>query len=240
MKGKVWLTLAAALLGGGSLGGLWIFRPGKGEEPPHQPLQGPPHEYFPLNPGNLWIYEVQEPLRGTYRERYEFGGLQEIQGRAFAVIVHTTEKDANYRAEHLFTYGPSGVELYRTTTAMGELATSLRFGSPQEALLTLPLDLRMGKKWEQLLEVHSTLTGRSLSCWVKGEVLGQESVQVPAGTFIAWKVRTQQRIGAEEVEVVGWYAFRVGQVQFERRSGPLTFRHRLVEALVNGRRFPSP
>jgi len=124
-----------------------------------------------------------------------------------------------------------GTETVEATTRQGGWIAKVRPGFPKveysPEFPALPFPLSVGKSWKFQTAARDPETGVQVPVKVQGEVLGWETVQVPAGSFDALKVRrvvylldaTYARSNTLITEY-DWYAPSAGRViRSENTSG---------------------
>lgn len=221
-------VILAALLSGGA-----VPAAGPPDEPPLPYVRG----------GSWWVYaspggsarvrleELEGVHDGARRYRWEI----RLAGAAM-------QEELVLRTDGLFTAS-------RTFTFVGRTLWALRFDPPE---LTVALPLEVGRRWEYRTPVLS----RSSRGWdqVEGAVEALEPVQVPAGTFDAYRIRLARRDSWGSVmDSVIWLDPRVGVVMadgvlrwpgltgaVQRMLGLDRLQLRLVEAHVEPARPERP
>lgn len=174
-------------------------------------------DLFPTQPGTLWQYEVVgHPTDDPY---VDYPGVETVtmekavraNGRTTLKLRALDDFTNRYRFPEL-SWDANGVEL-RGVTYWGPMAGE----AEGHAISLLRLPLAAGAKWDD-------------GQWI-GEIKGEETVKVPAGTFKAWKVSC---IGTYEqaYTAVGtyWIAPGTGIVKSELNTPAGIFESQMIPA----------
>jgi hypothetical protein len=191
-------------------------------QPRVRPALGPA-SYFPLNPGDHWLYERRGPAG---------------QSSTWGVTVGAGAPDAHAAYVTLSGYFPGAPRQVRV--GPGQRVVELDFHGGPDALWYL-LGATPGTRWRLTLADLPTL-GPVPAC-ISGSKLQladrSEIVRVPAGTFRN-VVRIDVGPPCADAGITGeWFAPGVGLVRREETSiaGPVI--SELVSATVAGRAFPA-
>lgn len=174
-------------------------------------------DLFPTQPGTVWQYEVVgHPTDDPY---VDYPGVQTVTleaaakkgGRTTLQLRALDDFTNEYRFPEL-SWDENGVEL-RGVTYYGPMMAA----ADGHAISLLRFPLQAGKKWDD-------------GQWV-GEIKGEETVKVHAGTFKAWKVSA---IGTYEnaYTAVGtyWIAPGTGIVKSELNTPSGIFESQMIPA----------
>lgn len=122
-----------------------------------------------------------------------------------------TQKDKRGKMRMFLTFDPTAV--YNLKTGVSKAFTPEVFAKhrPPMPIFFTPLTPGRTVNWNGALKV----------AWVdkpvvlKAQVVGFETIRVPAGTFECVKLHFDERRGNEKIEEYAWYAKGVGQVRYE-------------------------
>ena len=150
-------------------------------------------DYFPLQLGTKWSYELDQGGKKIKIES-QIARMETIDGKSLAVL----EKSLNGNVsgtEHLaatekgvFRYRVDGVEL-----------------SPPVCVVKYPL------KKDDTWETETTIANEQVK--VKGKVVGTEEVTVPAGTYKTFRVEVETSVAGMQATMTFWLAQDVGIVK---------------------------
>lgn len=206
--------------------------PPAGETPAPSPTQGvtPAENLLPTTPGTTWEYEVTTELPENAVELTDtVGQSRPLAGRRLrATRVTTLDGPARIpdRQAHRFTTRVNG-ELERvdyreiSPAQIADVATDLLGPAPANAsepavrqitfeqpLVLLRAPLAPGDSWQARFHVDGHPITRTF------DVIGRESIHVPAGTFDTWRIRA---IGSDRpghsLESTTWFAPGIGFVK---------------------------
>jgi hypothetical protein len=183
--------------------------------------------YFPLSVGSRWTYETLDTSNpySTQRSRWsvEVTGTRPTGSGTAVVFVATPADGTSPPEEALFASGPSGVTEFATPTDGPPLDQIYPF-----QVITFPLEA--GSAFEQFScsglnygqDVDGDFRNEVLDARSTVTVVGEETVLVPAGNFVAMRVdtlvtmtlhatrgQTQTVSGTQSV----WYVPGVGRVR---------------------------
>lgn len=168
-------------------------------------------DHFPLKTGNYWCYE--DP--GGYITRVEVTG-QEVRGGRWAWVLEE-EYEPSYWINQA---GEVRRYIIYEDTLEGE---AYRLGEVYRLVYRVPFVL--GASWSEAHEIDTVIRGDTIRIRdeIKGEVIGVEGLEVPAGEFPStYKVRIVERLrvrGSTKVDTsYRWFAPGVGMV---KRDGAL-------------------
>jgi hypothetical protein len=177
-----------------------------------QDLQASSPNYFPHNDGYSWEYTcrltVGSTLESEWTKTVYFDGTATLSDNRVVQKLLISEEVASASVKACSIVGGNG---YYQINDGGVYRYGNLSNPTTEATLILPFPLEVGNTWER--EGMGTF-----------EVLGVETVEVPAGTFEVFK------IGLQGDEFYEWYADGVGMVKSSISA--------LVTRIENGRIVP--
>lgn len=174
-------------------------------------------DFFPTEPGHVWQYDVVgHPSDDPY---VDFPGIETVvvqkatrKGSRTAIALRALDDFTGRYRYPTLTWDEGGVTL-GDVTYWGPMAVT----AERHSINLLRFPLQVGSKWDD-------------GQWI-GELLREETVTVPAGTFKAYKVST---IGTYDnaYTVVGdyWFAPGVGIVKSNLNTPDGSFESRLLPA----------
>lgn len=188
MKTKGISFLIAALLIGSTLGPVWAA--------------AEPENYFPLQVGNTWNFDVHT-------------GGQTMQMEYRAVAAPVVENHPTVRIESEVNGTVSQVEYYETTpqgvlTIQRDLSGFHLLFAPPQVFLKYPV--KTGDSWDQKGTFSDESRGLNISYQQQCKYLAMEEVTVPAGTFKAVKLQItiDTTDGTNETRIEGYRYFSPG------------------------------
>lgn len=171
-------------------------------------------DLLPTAPGTSWEYEmIQEAGKGVSFSglkpdadgkvrlpvTYRIGDEQTIDGKAVRKFeMHRAGVVTN---TDLLAVDAEGITCYARISEEGARITL----EPPQKMLTMPL--KTGTKWEY----EGKIAGEEVR--QKYSIVAEEEVEVPAGRFRAFKVRTEQTEGGPGITVDRWFVPGVGFVK---------------------------
>lgn len=156
--------------------------------------------YFPLAAGATWTRWADDGAVITARVT----GSRTV-GRATCTVIETSTRRGNQERVVRVCYEVTSAMVRAVETESEGRRTAL---NPPRTVLLLPP--RAGRSWSW------GPPGEGAPAAIREEWLGEETIQVPAGTFKAWKVRTITRQGDRSATLFTWYARGVGIVKIDR------------------------
>jgi hypothetical protein len=165
--------------------------------------------YFPMEQGTTWEYEtLNKKEKETFVMKVTIDGTWKEKDQSGVIMV---QRDKRGQMREFLLRNEKGIFIYKLglkKSISPEVDTKF---TPAVPRLAYPLKTGTTVAWKGRLKV----------AWVdkpiqfKQEVLGEEEVTVPAGTFKCIKVFYDQKRGEEKVEETAWYAEGVGQVKYD-------------------------
>lgn len=192
------------------------------------------NQYLPVVEGASWTYGGTESIGGEYMFT---STLMNVHENGFTY--HNDFDELLQEQEWgCFAEGLRALDFDRGAAASVSVAgTEARFESSDVEGLTLPSEISVGDTWEQSFSITSEQDmGEGIVATTVGnismisEAIGEELVSVPAGDFMAMKIRTDitfdltMIVGESSIpnlfesESIVWYAPGVGWVKSEDRS----------------------
>jgi hypothetical protein len=140
-------------------------------------------EYFPLQPGAHWVYELSTGLFSSTTLDVTARGERPVRGSTTGIFV-VEERVAG----EMFGLEPSGLVGYRVTEGYVTRVSALELGADgvvrvfgRDGVSILPIDPQHGQRWSDQVEVFDT-PGESKQSWTASvENVGR--LRVAAGTF---------------------------------------------------------
>lgn len=175
--------------------------------------------YFPLATGATWTRWTDDGGVITARVM----GTRTV-GRASCTVVETATRRENQERVVRVCYEVTSEAVRALETESDGRRTVL---TPPRVVLLLPP--RPGRSWSW------GPPDERARAPISEEWLGEETVQVPAGTFKAWKVKTVTRRGDLTATLFTWYARGVGIVKIDRAEQRGEFELEGVSELVRYR-----
>ncbi len=174
------------------------------------PLAGGSGDYYPLSEGCAWEYDavvVQGRRETRMAARVRVAGVKKV-GETECTVLETTFGGAS--SLEYVAASPAGVWVYGGRNG----GVDYSFDAP---VLRLKYPPAAGCAWEG----GAGRDGTSVA--YRAKVLGEESVDVPAGRYDAFKVSMEMDTPAGAVRSFCWYARDVGLVkQWLRRTNALS------------------
>jgi len=145
--------------------------------------------FLPLTDGNTWEYSVNGQAM--------IQKVEQVKGGPWVLI---TSVEGQGTVREWLTVDRDGIQSLKMEQASG----TIEYPKP---LLILKLPAKPGQKWSQKLNFN----GQEGS--VDSEIVGPESVKVPAGTFEAILVISRTLMQGLEIGQSTWYAAGIGMVK---------------------------
>jgi len=172
---------------------------------------------------NTWRYDAtidNAPATVTIWE----GGSEVFAGTpAFRIETVTISADGDKRVDErmYLQKGTGGLAMIGTRTANsvgGAISIEERVAVSPATFLPAPFDV--GAKWDTTTNVRASTTtggtapaGTTVAVHVVGEVIGRETITVPAGEFECFVIRETQTTPDAVIATSSWYAPKVGLVK---------------------------
>ena len=163
---------------------------------------------FPASVGTAWTYDTKSKNgKERFPMRVTIDPSEKLK-EGLAVVM--TQKDRRGRMRSFLLVDESGVRLVKTGVSKAFTPEIDAWQRPPMPWMLFPLEPGQKFRWEGILKV----------AWVDkkivldGEVVGEEDVTVPAGTFRCIRIHYHQLRGDEVVDEDVWYARGVGQVKY--------------------------
>lgn len=156
--------------------------------------------YFPLERGATWTREAEDG--GTITSRVV--GPKSVGQASCTVIETATRRDDRQRITRVCYEATESAIRALETESLGRRTVL----DPPRTILLLPPEA--GRSWSWV-PPDERASSRITEEWV-----AEETVQVAAGTFKAWKVKTVTARGDLTVTLFTWYAPGVGIVKIAR------------------------
>jgi hypothetical protein len=171
-----------------------------------------PADYFPLRVGDSWTYRNTEEggytLKVLSEEPQQNGPVRYlVELRSGVIIENVYSKNGEWVLFHSENY-PEHEGLKAT------------YDPPRQYL---PISLATGQKWQSTGKDPTQVDHRESS-----QVVGPETVTVPAGKFRAMKVVTQITGSGSKVRT-NWYADGVGLVKSVTEAGEMKYGSELTD-----------
>lgn len=154
---------------------------------------------WPLAKGHKWVYKTDQDIDMIY----EVTGTEKVGDVECFVLEVRTSEDKVMRAEWLKPE-KDGVKVHQGRR--GRHAT-LTVDKPYFKVKT---PFAKGATWE-----GESRTGEAKVTTYKAEAVAEEEVEVPAGKYKTWKVKTESKAENGGVTTVEWWAPDVGMVRAE-------------------------
>ncbi|GGJ55043.1 hypothetical protein [Deinococcus roseus] len=141
--------------------------------------------YFPVRPDWTWTYQNTGTQIQTYQQTYP-----EIGTEGFTLLM--SFNDGKKLLSH-WTCGEVGYMSLDSQQMTGPGMDRFRVSKVTSKGTRLPLGTwNVGTRWTYEYSFEGETEGMTMTFSIKGEeeVVGQESVTVPAGTFTAWKLKS--------------------------------------------------
>jgi hypothetical protein len=171
-----------------------------------------PADYFPLRVGDSWTYRNTEEggytLKVLSEEPQENGPMRYLVELRSGVII-----------QNVYSKAPGWV-LFHSETYPEHEGLKATYEPPRQYL---PIPLVAGQKWEWTGKDPTQVEYRE-----KSQVVGPETVTVPAGKFRAMKVTTEITGSATKVRT-NWYADGVGLVKSVTEAGQIKYGSELTD-----------
>ncbi|MFP4498692.1 MAG: hypothetical protein ACLFQV_10810 [Vulcanimicrobiota bacterium] len=217
-----------------------------------QPATG--KEYFPLEMGDQWTYN--STIGGTTEMEMVFKvtGTEEINGVETKILEAFVE-DNSIQKEYYELSDKGLIAHKRYMSAAGQELVL----NPPEMMLKFPL--KVGDSWTWSGDIDGQPAGNYTFT-----VEAEEEVTVPAGTFMAYKVKLVGKAASEEteeteatetteegteaveeetteeeevmVESTRWFVKDIGMVKENSKAGPITVVAELKSAVIGGKTIP--
>jgi uncharacterized protein DUF3108 len=179
-----------------------------------QKPKAPAPDYFPLRVGDSWTY------RGTSGDtEYTIKVLEEEKPAAGGTIRYLVEKLAGAQVHTLFSKEGGWVFMHSERYPEHE-GLEAKY---EPARKYLPTPLVAGVKWEWSGKDYTQTEVKE-----SNQVIGLESVTVPAGTFRAMKVVSEITAAARMTKTF-WYADGVGLVKTTTDAGQIKYGAELTD-----------
>ncbi|CAN5552460.1 hypothetical protein BH18VER1_BH18VER1_16470 [soil metagenome] len=136
---------------------------------------------LPTADGTTWQYELRElppDEDGAATLSVRIAGTEELAGKQLLKL--ETRAGGLLTKTELIGVDDNGIHCYRRTDEHGEVV------SLERPLTILPLPLKIGAKWEVSEQIGKTAIREEFT------ILAQEIVDVPAGTYHAFRLHTEQ------------------------------------------------
>ncbi len=188
-------------------------------------------QYYPLEKGNMWVYGVKAGSNTNLNKYFIIvSGKENVNGTECFVCeggIYKKSEDKRKIAQwEYYTISDEGLFAVKRAYRNKTLFTNF---NPPEPMLKFPLE--KGKKWEWQGQIFKNTSGK-----FSFEVIGEEEVITPAGTFKAIRVDMKGTASdGSSVESSKWYVEGVGVVKEESTTAVGHIVAELVWAKVNGK-----
>ncbi|MFH1259843.1 MAG: hypothetical protein ABII74_08590 [Elusimicrobiota bacterium] len=167
-----------------------------------------PLDYYPLNLGDQWEYQVTSVnKKENFVMKVMVEPSQVYEGKMYAVL---TQQDKRGKMRSFICSDEKGVYLKQTLLSKKFTPEVSAVHLPAIPVIIFPLEKGEKFHWEGKLKV----------AWINkaivmdGEILGEEEITVPAGSFKCVKIYFKIFKDKKTSDQYGWYAPRVGQVKY--------------------------
>jgi hypothetical protein len=170
-------------------------------------------DYFPLRVGDSWKYQmVEEEAEYTLK-------VLSAEKQADGTMLYLLERLEGTEIHEWYSKTNGWVLMHKQSYTQQE--TFVEHKPPRQVLKN---PLVVGEKWRWS---GKTITQNNVT--ETNEVIGLETVKVPAGTFRAMKVVSQVRDTDSGVTRTYWYAEGVGLVKWMTEGGQIKYSWELVD-----------
>lgn len=189
-------------------------------------------QYFPLKEGNMWVYGVKAGSN-TNLDKYFIvvSGKENVNGTECFVCeggIYKGDDEKKVAQWEYYTISDDGLFAIKRAYRNKTLFTNF---DPPEPMLKFPLE--KGKKWKWHGKIFKNTSGK-----FDFEVIGEEEIITPAGTFKATRVDMKGTASdGSSVESSKWYAEGVGVVKEETTTAVGHIVAELVWAKVDGKKI---
>jgi len=154
---------------------------------------------WPLAKGSKWVYKTDQEVDMIY----EIVGLEKVGDVECHVLEVRTSEDRVMRSEWL-TVAKDGVKVHQGRR--GRHATL----TVEKPYFRIKSAIEKGATWE-----GESRTGDAKVTTFNAEAVEEVEVEVPAGKYKAWKIKTSQQTDSGGTTAVEWWAPDVGMVRAE-------------------------
>lgn len=167
-----------------------------------------PRDYFPLTPGSQWKYNTyRKDKKKSFIMAVRIDKPQKYKGKEYHIL---TQKDKRGIMRSFLEVKEDGVFVKKTGVRKAFTPEASAIHEPSIPLFLFTLKKGYTFHWEGILKI----------VWIKkniildGEILGEDTITVPAGTFTCIKLHFRQKRGKKVTDEYAWYAPGVGQVKY--------------------------
>jgi len=165
----------------------------------------PAGDYFPTTVGDRWVIELQYKTHSV----------------SYTEVVTAVEKKDGARVvsvgrEEDGKVGPVTSDV--RVTDRGLFRTSLLGTEYDEPYCILKLPLKAGESWTSQVKSDGAVTST-----FKYKAIQEETVEVPAGKFKAFRIEVEIDSRGQAAKSVIWYDARVGAVKMEHEAGDSSY-----------------
>jgi hypothetical protein len=160
------------------------------------------NDYYPLAIGSKWAYRVVASSQGnTVEKTMEVRIVSKENAGTGECYMREYTMDGQIVQRECYAWQGSKLLLYKATIDGS-------FADPEPPQLQLESPSEIGHRWD-----WSGIIGGSEHWTLSGEVVGQTSVAVPAGTFESYQVELVVRGQGQTATFSRWFAEGVGMVK---------------------------
>lgn len=158
---------------------VWVFAA--------KPLTAQTSNTRPVQVGDRWSYDVKDAITGDVRESIT------------VVAIEVTDKEINTR---ITVRGNNRARTFIFSPDWGRIDDSVWQVQPSDIGIKTPLQI--GKKWRSTATAKHLHNGKSARVTSSAEVLAEEKITTPAGTFDTFKVETKVRLVGSRDQTQLW------------------------------------
>lgn len=185
------------------------------------------HPFFPVREGWVWSYRSSVD-NSTYTV-----SIANVSTSGFT----QRQTFKNFSLESRWTCDSKGLAQPEYIQPQGKQGVQMNLKTRKASGVVIPQVMRVGATWNYSYEVSGDMKQQNMTMQVEqsirttNKVIGQESVTVPAGRFIAFKVesimtiRGSMKVGGNNIPInttlktLSWYAQGVGLVRSQLEGG---------------------
>lgn len=167
-----------------------------------------PTDYFPLTSGSRWQYKTYtKDHKKTFVMKVWIDKPDTYKKKTYTIL---TQKDKRGQMRSFLEITDQGIYVKKTGVKKSFTPEVSAVHKPAIPLFLYDLTLGHTLHWEGILKI----------AWVDKkivldiEILGEDTITVPAGTFTCVKIHFHQKRGKEITDEYAWYASGVGQVKY--------------------------
>ncbi|MFH1783513.1 MAG: hypothetical protein ABH868_01240 [bacterium] len=167
------------------------------------------YDYYPLTFAMRWSYEVsQVDGKGkTFIQEVSVPGTDTYKKDQYIIL---EQKDKRGTIRSFVIKDKSGVYWKKIGASKTFTPEASSVFTPPIPLMKFPLKVGTAWNWEGNLKIAFINKNINMRC----EVVAEEEITVPAGTFKCLKIHIHQLRNKEESNEYSWYAPGIGQIKY--------------------------